>query len=143
MTVQKYIEKNRTDYTFHQKSFPLILTFSGVKIAEASSDWKYSPNSYKDAEYRTTFILFRTEDSFYLVKIGESSDSSDRPYEDIYKFEEFETLRDWLLDPSYTDLTVSRPIVRLLESVPKCGDALSKEEKTHWVACFLEGRANA
>jgi hypothetical protein len=141
MTVEKYIAKNSTTLSFHQKVFPLTLTFEGVLVAESASEWKYSPKNDNDVQYRTAFLLYRTADHFFLVKRGESTDENEAPYEDIYKFDEFETLRDWILDPKFKNLRISKPIIQLLEEVVSNKNALSSDERKKWTTCFLEGRS--
>jgi len=140
--LEKAFKKHQEKFTFTQKSFPMHLTFDGVLVAEAHSSWRTSQKNAsdyykKDTMYRTSFLLYRNLEQYYLVKRGESSDSNDTPYEDVYSFFEFETLRNWIVDPSCLKLKFSRPVMDLVNEVVECGEFLTDEEHTLWVECFL------
>lgn len=142
--VSKALAEKITEYseshTFSQKSFPMYLTFDGVLIAEANSEWKHSiKSSNKNTSYRTSFLLYRDANNFYLVKRGESTDPDDSPYEDVYTFNDFHTLRSWILSTDVKVLKMSKPIRELILEVPKNTEFMSEDEIKYWIECFIEG----
>lgn len=135
----QYIENRGTIYLrgdpksrANKEGKPVIM-FEGCEISRANSAWVQK--SFQDGtkgEYRTEFILYRSDSKYYINVLGTSRNADDQTFSKVVEFFTPAQCMEILNSNEDTRLFMSEPIVVLLLDAAK-SPLLDKTEKSIWI----------
>lgn len=128
---------------------PQAYEIFGVKLGSEASDWgatkerivpdedDKSLSKPIDVSYRTKFVLFATEDQYFLWKLGESSYHGDATYYSVIEFATPYEFQEILRNEDDKRVYPSYPIIRLIKRLLQ-SDYLDEKEKEAWQQVLIK-----
>lgn len=115
-----------------------VISFEGSEISCANSAWvtKTFSDGSKN-EYRTEFILYRSDTKYYLNILGKSKNEHDQTFSKVIEFYTPQQCMDIVNDPEDKRLYLSEPVVALVLEAAK-SPMLPQKERETWLALLTQ-----
>lgn len=110
-----------------------ITMFEGSEISRANSAWVQK--AFQDGtigEYRTEFVLYRSDSKYYINILGTSRSADDQTFSKVVEFHTPHQCMGILESKEDTRIYMSEPIVALLLDAAR-SQLLDKAERDTWI----------
>ena len=135
----KYVENKGTIYlrddpkSRSNKGGKPIIMFEGCEISRANSAWVQKAfQDGKVGEYRTEFVLYRSDSKYYINVLGTSRNADDQTFSRVVEFITPQQCIEILESKEDNRIYMSEPIVALLLDAAR-SDLLDKTERDTWI----------
>lgn len=135
----KYVENRGTIYlrddpkSKANKSGKPIIVFEGCEISRANSAWVHKTfQDGKVGEYRTEFVLYRSDSKYYINVLGTSRNVDDQVFSRVVEFTTPQQCMEILESKEDNRIYMSEPIVALLLDAAR-SELIDKSERATWI----------